>query len=102
MNISADTRKYDTYFAKTQIQVQEPVYVDGTYPIWTSVLLNKTVLNDQGKEITESLLKNFIVPCLYGDRNPCLSSYQMHLTWPRDDDEVVGELDNCSFFNSKS
>ena len=58
-------------------------------------------MNDQGKDFTESLLKNFIVPCLYGDRNPCLSSYMLHLTWPRDDDDVVGEPQNCPFLIAK-
>lgn len=87
-----DTKIYDTYFDKTQNQLPESVYASGPNGIWTSVLLNSTVLTQNAEKLIDTLGKNWLGRCLENENMPCVATYMFHLTWPKDDNDITGKM----------
>ena len=80
---------FDTYFEKTLTQAPETTYVSSQFPVWTSVLLNRTILENPD-ELISTMFSLWVPRCMnFGAYNgTCNLSYQMHFTLPKDDDDV--------------
>ena len=88
--LSWSEQSYDTYFEKTQKQSPETTYVASPFPVWTSVLLNRTILENPD-ELISTMWSLWVPKCInFGALNEtCNLSYQMHFTLPKDDDDIV-------------
>ena len=87
---SWNPKSYDTYFDKTQNQGPETTYVSGQYPVWTSVLVNRTIL-ENSEDFVKSIWSMWVPRCInMGAYNEtCTTTFQMHFTLPLNDDEVT-------------
>ena len=82
---------FNTYFEKTQTQVPETINPIGPSSVWSSVLLNKTVMSEKAEEFAETIIDMWIPRCFQETSNICNTMYQMHLTLPRFDDDYTGK-----------
>ena len=81
---------------KGNAQTPETVYVATGSDLWSSVLLNRTVLGDPDLAggFAQALYDVWIPACLIGAEQeaPCVTSFMMHRTLPLDDDDVTGKI----------
>ena len=90
--VQAEEKYFNTYFEKTQSQAPETIYATGPTPVWSSVLLNKTVISEQAEDFADTIIEMWIPRCLQGTSNICNLLYQMHLTLPRFHNDYTGTL----------
>lgn len=88
--VGYDVQHYDTYFDKIRGQTPESIYVKNPSGVWTSVLLNNTVLSEQAESFLDTAIQLSFPRCINDFSAPCNTLYQMHLTLPRNDDGNTG------------